>query len=311
MKKRVQQAVKNAATKQKAEQRVGGVRKSSPRLRASVVNPSSSSSPMIGFIGGGNMATAMIKGFIAGGVCAPRQIIASDVDAKKRATLARTLKIVTTADNGAAAQARVLILAVKPQIMAEVLRELRPRLTPRHVVVSIAAGWPTARLEAGLGERVRVVRVMSNTPALLGKGMSVAVRGRHATAADARLVLRLLRTVGRARAVADERLLDAVTGLSGSGPAYVYLFAEALIAGGIGAGLAPAEATELALQTLTGAAAMLQDAGETPERLRAAVTSPGGTTLAGLNELARRGFADAVIAAIAAATERATELGKG
>ncbi|MEO8605140.1 MAG: pyrroline-5-carboxylate reductase, partial [bacterium] len=269
----------------------------SSTVRQRVVAAQPASAARIAFIGGGNMATAMIKGFVSAGVCAAGEIIATDIDAKKRSALMRTLKVGATADNGAAARgARVLILAVKPQILAAVLAELRPLMTPRHLVVSIAAGWPTARLEAGLGPAVRVVRVMSNTPALLGKGMSVAVRGRHATAADERLVLRLLRTVGKARAVTDEALLDAVTGLSGSGPAYVYLFAEALIAGGVAAGLSPADATELALQTLSGAAAMLQDAGETPERLRAAVTSPGGTTLAGLNELARRGFVEAVVA---------------
>jgi len=119
-----------------------------------------------------------------------------------------------------------------------------------------------------------------------------------------------LRTVGAARAVHDERLLDAVTGLSGSGPAYVYLFAEALIAGGIAAGLAPEVATELALQTITGAAAMLQETSETPQRLREMVTSPGGTTLAGLNELGRRGFVDGIVAAVVTATRRATELGQ-
>jgi pyrroline-5-carboxylate reductase len=140
--------------------------------------------------------------------------------------------------------------------------------------------------------------------------MSVAVRGRHATASDERLVLRLLRTVGKARAVADETLLDAVTGLSGSGPAYVYLFAEALIAGGVAAGLPPAVSEELALQTLTGAAAMLQDSGETPQRLREMVSSPGGTTLAGLGELGRRGFVDAVAAAVLVAARRALELGQ-
>jgi len=266
----------------------------------------------IAFIGGGNMATAMIKGFIAAGVCQSQEIIATDIDAKKRAALTRQLKVRTTADNAVAAgAARVLILAVKPQILASVLEELRPLISPRHVVVSIAAGWPTARIAAGLGETVRVVRVMSNTPALLGKGMSVAVRGRHATAADEKLVLRLLRTVGKARAVADEPLLDAVTGVSGSGPAYVYLFAEALIAGGVAAGLTTSDATELALQTLSGAAAMLQETGETPQALRAAVTSPGGTTLAGLTEMERRGFSAAIVAGVAAAAQRAAELGRG
>jgi pyrroline-5-carboxylate reductase len=265
----------------------------------------------IGFIGGGNMATALVRGFVAAGLYRPAEIIVSDVDAGKRAALARRLKVAVAVDNATVVRAApVLVLAVKPQIMGSVLAELRPGLTPRHLVVSIAAGWPTARLERGLGERVRVVRVMPNTPALLGQGMAVAVRGRHATPADERLVLRLLRTVGRARAVGDERLLDAVTGLSGSGPAYVYLFAEALIAGGIAVGLTPDAASELALQTITGAAAMLQQSGEPPARLRAAVTSPHGTTLAGLSELERRGFVEAVQAAVAAATRRAEELGR-
>lgn len=265
----------------------------------------------VGFIGGGNMATAMIRGLVAGGVCKPAQICASDIDPAKRAALRRALKVEASADNAAIVRdARVIVLAVKPQIIDAVLAEMRPSVTPRTLFVSIAAGIPTARLERGLGPGARVVRAMPNTPALLGKGMSVAVRGRHATAADERLVLKLLRTVGIARAVRDERLLDAVTGLSGSGPAYVYLFAEALIAGGIAAGLPPAVATELALQTISGAAAMLQEANETPQRLREMVSSPGGTTLAGLSELDRRGFTAAVTAAVVTATRRATELGR-
>lgn len=266
----------------------------------------------IGFIGGGNMATAMIKGFVAGGVCAPPEIYASDVDPAKRSALKRTFKIDATADNTAVTRdARVVILAVKPQIIDAVLAELRSAVTPRKLFVSIVAGVPTARLERGLGNGARVVRVMPNTPALLGKGMAVAVRGRHATAADERLVLKLFRTIGEARAMSDERLLDAVTGLSGSGPAYVYLFAEALIAGGIAAGLTPEVATALTLQTITGAAAMLQETGETPQTLRAMVTSPGGTTLAGLTELQRRGFVETLSACVVAATRRATELGQG
>jgi pyrroline-5-carboxylate reductase len=141
--------------------------------------------------------------------------------------------------------------------------------------------------------------------------MAVAVRGRYAKLADERLAVRLLRAVGKAEAVEDERLLDAVTGLSGSGPAFVYLFAEALIAGGIQAGLKPELATLLALQTMRGAAAMLQDAGETPQRLREMVTSPNGTTFAGLNELARRDFVATVAQAVLAATRRSAELGQG
>jgi pyrroline-5-carboxylate reductase len=151
---------------------------------------------------------------------------------------------------------------------------------------------------------------MPNTPALVGQGMTVLVRGRYASAADAQLAERLFSAVGDAVVVDDERLLDAVTGLSGSGPAYVYLFVEGLIAGGVAAGLTAALAQRLAYQTVAGAAAMLKETGEPPETLRAQVTSPGGTTLAGLSELNRRGFKDALVAAVVAATRRSQELGR-
>ena len=267
---------------------------------------------IVGFVGGGNMATALIKGYLAAGLYRAEQICVSDVDAPKLAALRRRFKVATTQDNAALVRdAKVIVIAVKPQIIDAVLASLRPSVAPQKLFVSIAAGVTTARLEAGLGERARVLRVMPNTPALLGKGMSVLVRGRYGTAADERLGLRLLRAVGLAVAVQDERLLDAVTGLSGSGPAYVYRFAEGLIAGGVAAGLSASLATQLALQTLTGAAAMLQETGETPEALRAMVTSPGGTTLAGLGELERRGFKDGVAAAVVTATRRSEELGRG
>lgn len=266
----------------------------------------------IGFVGGGNMATALIKGLLGAGLYRPDGIYASDVDAAKRAGLRRRFKIATTDDNAALVRdSKVVVIAVKPQIIDAVLAQMRPGVTPKKLFISIAAGVTTARLEAGLGADARVLRVMPNTPALLGEGMSVLVRGRNATPADSRLGLRLLRAVGQAVAVEDEKLLDAVTGLSGSGPAYVYLFAEGLIAGGAAAGLSAPLATQLALQTITGAAAMLQETGETPEALRAMVTSPGGTTLAGLGELARRDFKDAVTAAVVTAARRSEELGRG
>lgn len=258
------------------------------------------------------MATALIKGFVSAGLYAARELCASDVDATKRAQLKRQLGVDAYPDNlSVARRAKVIVLAVKPQIMTAVLDEIRPALRPSHLVISIAAGITTARLEAGLGGAARVVRVMPNTPALLGKGMAVAVRGRHAKVGDERLAVRLLRAVGKAVAVQDERLLDAVTGLSGSGPAFVYLFAEALIAGGVQAGLTPELASALALQTVRGAAAMLQDTGETPQRLREMVTSPNGTTFAGLNELARRDFVATVAQAVVVATRRSVELGQG
>jgi pyrroline-5-carboxylate reductase len=267
---------------------------------------------MVGFVGGGNMATALIHGLLAAKLYRPEQLWASDVDAAKLAALRRRFKVGSTPDNAELVRrSKVIVIAVKPQIIDAVLAQMRPAVTPRHVFISIAAGVTSARLEAGLGAPARVLRVMPNTPALLGKGISVLVRGRHATGADERLGLRLLRAVGQAVAVQDERLLDAVTGLSGSGPAYVYLFAEALIAGGIAAGLSGPLATQLALQTITGAAAMLQETGETPAALRAMVTSPGGTTLAGLSVLEQRGFRDTVAAAVVIATRRSEELGRG
>lgn len=265
----------------------------------------------IGFVGGGNMAKAMMRGFINARLYRANQMIASDVDPKTRTELTRRLHVAATADNHAViGAAKVVVLAVKPQVIDEVLASLRPVATSRHLFISIAAGVPTRRLERGLGGKIRVVRVMPNTPALLGKGMSVVVRGAHAALADERLAVRLFRAVGNALAVKDEAWIDAVTGLSGSGPAYVYRFAEGLIAGGIAAGLPTDLVVALTYQTLTGAAAMLQETGDSPEHLRAQVTSPGGTTLAGLTELEARGFKEAVTAAVVAATRRSVELGR-
>ena len=268
--------------------------------------------PTLGFIGAGNMAAALIKGFLATGMYRPEQILVSDVDKVKLGALRRRYAIRTTSDNAAVVRAvKTVVIAVKPQTVDAVLAELRPTATSRPLFVSIAAGVTTARLEAGLGGQVRVLRVMPNTPALLRKGMSVLARGRFATTADERLGLKLLQTVGDAVPVHDERTMDAVTGLSGSGPAYVYLLAEGLIAGGIASGLPGVLATRLAYQTLAGSAAMLQETGQTPGALRAMVTSPGGTTAAGLGELERRGFKEAIAAAVAAATRRSQELGRG
>lgn len=266
----------------------------------------------IGFIGAGNMAGALVRGLLAAQARRPEEIIVSDVDATKRRTLGRKHGVRVTADNAEVVrESAVVVLAVKPQTIDTVLDGIRPAVTARKLFLSIAAGVTTRRLEEHLGDGARVLRSMPNTPALLGRGVSVLVRGCHARPADEKLGLRLLRTVGAAYAVADESLLDAVTGLSGSGPAYVYRFAEGLVAGGIAAGLPEAIARPLAYQTIAGAAAMLLETGAPPETLRAQVTSPGGTTLAGLTELDRRKFFDAVVAGVAAATKRSIELGKG
>ena len=267
---------------------------------------------VVGVIGAGNMAGALVKGWIACGVYTPEQIWVSDVDREKLAQFKRRFKVGVATDNAElAAGSKIVVLAVKPQIIDAVISQTRPGGTEGKLFISIAAGVPTLRIEAGLGNEARVLRAMPNTPALLGQGMSVLVRGRYATPVDERLGLKLLGAVGQAVTVQDERMLDAVTGLSGSGPAYVYLMVEGLITGGVHAGLPRPLAVQLVLQTLRGAATMLQETGETPEALRAQVTSPGGTTLAGLSELERRGFKDALAAAVVAATRRSAELGRG
>jgi len=205
-------------------------------------------------------------------------------------------------------RSQTIILAVKPQVMAAVLDEVRAEVNPRKLFISIAAGFPLRRLEAGLGGQARVVRVMPNTPVLVGRGISVAVAGSKATPADLKQALKLFKSVGEAVSITGEDLLDAVTALSGSGPAFVYGFAEALIEGGVRGGLPQPLAAQLAYATIGGAAAMLSESGLSPRELRDMVTSPGGTTLAGLGALDAHHFRDGLIAAVEAATRRAREL---
>ncbi len=265
----------------------------------------------IGFLGAGNMAGALIKGLLSAKLYRPQEMIVSDVLPAQLRKIQRAYHVDGVRDNRAVVrEAQTIILAVKPQILAQVLADIRPEVTKEKVFISIAAGVPLRRLEEGLGGNARVVRVMPNTPALLGKGIAVVVRGGKAKPQDEKLALSLFRGVGEALAVKDEALMDPVTGLSGSGPAYVYLFAEALIRGGIQEGLSAKVATQLAFQTLEGAVAMLKEAGKSPQELLAMVTSPGGTTLAGLSRLEEGQFAATVAAGVSAATKRSKELGQ-
>lgn len=257
------------------------------------------------------MAGALIKGLLASGTVTADQVRASDTSKERLEALAKQHDIVTTTHNAELVSwANLLVLAVKPQVMDKVLDEVGQAIAEDTLVVSIAAGVPIRSIEARLHEGVRVVRAMPNTAAIVLAGATGIAPGVHATDDDVENARKLFDAVGRT-VVLDETLIDAVTGLSGSGPAYVYLFAEALIAGGVAAGLSPALAQELTFQTLLGAGAMLAETGETPQRLREMVTSPGGTTLAGLEELGRRGFIDTVAAAVGAATRRSAELGRG
>ena len=263
----------------------------------------------IAFIGAGNMASALIHGLSSSGAAARERIVATDVRAEALAELQARHGIATTPYNrSAASSADLLVLCVKPQVLPAVLAELRGHLGGAALVVSIAAGVPTAVIERGLGEGVRVVRAMPNTPALVLAGATAIAPGSAATEADLALARALFASVGVVEEV-QEPLLDAVTGLSGSGPAYVFLLVEALTAAGVDVGLSASTSAALAAQTVYGAAKLLHESGETPEALRRKVTSPGGTTQAGLERLAERGFADVLRDAVERATARAKELG--
>jgi pyrroline-5-carboxylate reductase len=264
----------------------------------------------IGFLGAGKMATALAKGFIRAKLVTPRQIIASDPVSAAATAFAKEVGAKTTASNAEVAQfANVLILAVKPDQVPGVLADIREQFTEKHLLISIAAGVPIAKMEAGLGSNARLIRVMPNTPALVGASASAYSPGRFARPEDGELAQRLFSSVGIAFQM-REYLLDAVTGLSGSGPAYVYLFIEGLSDGGVAAGLPRDIATKLAAQTVLGGAKMVLDTGLHPGALKDMVTSPGGTTIEGLHELEKGNLRATAISAVRAATEKSRKLGQ-
>ena len=265
----------------------------------------------VGFLGAGRMASALARAWVRSGRIGPSSTLASDPLPAARAGFERDTGCPATADNRAVARhADVLLLAVKPQTVSALLAEIREIVAERRpLVVSIAAGITLGQLAADLGARTRLVRVMPNTPCLVDASASGFAPGEHATEDDIALVQALLDTVGRAFRV-PEHLLDAVTGLSGSGPAFVYLVIEALSDGGVRVGLPREIATALAAQTVMGAAKMVLETGQHPGVLKDMVASPGGTTIAGLHELERAGVRGALMNAVEAASRRATELGK-
>jgi pyrroline-5-carboxylate reductase len=263
----------------------------------------------IAFLGAGNMAAALIRGLIASGQVRGDEVIATGRRAERLEEVARTHGVRTTTDNLAAARAApVIVLSVKPQVMDRVLAEIGPAIDPGKLVISIAAGVPLAAIERRLGTGTRVVRAMPNTPALVDAGATAIAGGAHATEDDVQAAKRLFDAVGRT-VILDESLLDAVTGLSGSGPAYIFLVIEALSDAGVKVGLPRYMAQLLAAQTVLGSAKLLIETGVHPGQLKDQVTSPGGTAIAGLHTLEAGGLRTTLMDAVEAATRRAHELG--
>ncbi|MCR9230643.1 MAG: pyrroline-5-carboxylate reductase [bacterium] len=264
----------------------------------------------VGFIGAGRMATALAGGLISSGFTSAENVCASDTYESAREKFAHETGATTLEANlTVAEQSDIVILAVKPQQLPDVLQELKGTITEKQLLVSIAAGSPLSLFLETLGDSIRVIRVMPNTPCLVKQGASAFARGGNATEADASLVDSLLSTVGTAVEVPESQL-DAVTGLSGSGPAYIYQIIEALSDGAVRMGLPRHVATQLAAQTVKGAAEMVLETGEHPGALKDAVTSPGGTTIAGIHALESGGLRSSLMNAVAAATLRSIELGK-
>jgi pyrroline-5-carboxylate reductase len=260
------------------------------------------------FIGAGNMAEAMVRGALVAGVVSAESVTVTDIVEERLTHFSDTYGVRTGTDNEVAVlDAEIIVLAVKPQVLAHIVKGFAASVPSDALVVSIAAGIPSHRIEEHLGESQRVVRVMPNTPCLVQQGASAVAAGRHAGPDDVRRTMALLESVGFVAEV-DESDLDAVTALSGSGPAYVFLFIEALVAGGTGLGLTESMARDLAVRTVRGAADLLESTGEEPETLRARVTSKGGTTEQAIAVLEERSVREAVIAAMEAAAQRSHQL---
>jgi pyrroline-5-carboxylate reductase len=262
----------------------------------------------LGFIGVGNMGGAIIRGLVRGGHVTPENLIFYDPDPARQAQMAE-LGVEAALDNAEVMHSPVVMLAVKPQILPAVMTGVKEFARPWHLIISIAAGVPLKFLEEAFPES-RIIRVMPNAPTLVGAGMAALAPGSGVTPDDLALALELFKAVGQA-VVVEERLMDAVTGLSGSGPAFVAIFIEALADGGVKMGLPRVLAHTMAVQTVLGAARLCHEEELHPALLKDLVTSPGGTTIAGLHALESGGFRGLVMDAVSAAATRSKELGKG
>ena len=264
----------------------------------------------IGFVGAGNMAESMMKGLLQSGVSKPENIVASDVR-KDRLSFIKELFDVSVCEKNTDAvdQTDIIVLAVKPQIMETVLLELAGHLNASKLIISIAAGVPLATIESHLKRELRLIRAMPNIAALVLESATAICPGKHASQEDLELAKAVFDSVGKT-VIIEEELMDAITGLSGSGPAYLFLMIDALADAGVKVGLSRHNALTLSAQTVLGAAKLLIQTGEHPGRLKDLVTSPGGTAIAGLHTLEEGGLRTTLINAVEVATRRSRELGK-
>jgi pyrroline-5-carboxylate reductase len=265
----------------------------------------------IAIIGGGKMGSIIAQGLIAQKISSNKDIIVTDIDAARLEFLRKSMKLKVSSNNEKAVKgADIIVLAVKPQNMAATLKEISAAFDKNKIVVSIAAGITTSFIESHLVQGARVLRVMPNTPALIGEGAAAVAKGSFAKKSDVKLAQIIFNAVGISVEI-EESLIDAVTGLSGSGPAYCFLIIEALIEGGEKMGLPQDLAAKLAMQTMLGAARLCLSSDKSPAELREMVTSPGGTTVAGLKVLEEGKIRATIISAVEAATKRSKELAGG
>lgn len=265
----------------------------------------------LGVIGSGNMAEAIVRGVLRSGLLQPSQIIAADVSAQRRELFSRELNILAVAEAAdVARQSQTILLSVKPQQMQTVLASLAPVMQPQTLIVSIAAGISTACIEKSLGQENpwRVVRTMPNTPMLVGEGMVGMAAGKYATADDLAVVRRIFESAAAVVEVTEDKI-DAVTALSGSGPAYFFFLVEQMVRAGTEMGLTPQQAHTLATKTALGASKMLTTSSDSPQELRRKVTSPGGTTHAAITYMEEHNWPAIIVDALKAAQRRSKELG--
>jgi pyrroline-5-carboxylate reductase len=264
----------------------------------------------IGIIGTGNMGEALISGLVYSRSSVPENIICSDIRKDKLKLVKEEYGVATTKNNLDVVKAsEIVIYAIKPQIIASILRETADCLDMSKIIISIAAGVPLAAIESCLNKDLRLIRVMPNIATFVKEGAAAIAPGKHALKNDLKVSQAIFNSVGRS-VIIEESLMDAITGLSGSGPAYIFLIVDALADAGVKVGLSREDALFLSSQTVLGAAKLLMDTNEHPGRLKDKVTSPGGTAIAGLHTLEEGGLRTTLINAVEAATKRAHELGE-